>query len=74
MFENRKKNGINLSRYLASWRHNGFTVNWDQDSDLVKWLESLGFTIDDIVDLMDLDTCGKAELEAHARNFMKNKK
>lgn len=84
-FENELINDIHISRYLASWLNAGGVikekavldtdVRVDRHPTFRKWLKSLvingrHLTDDEVRHIVNFSTCGKLELEDHARNFM----
>lgn len=69
MFENLKteKQGIRYSRYIASWINVG---GQSFDTEFMDWLKSEGCTQREIIDIRELATCGKLELESSAKKFI----
>ena len=74
MYENKVINGIPMSRYIASWMNVGGKIYYDHESQWYKWLESMGFSEDDIWHCTNLALNGKLELETSAKLFMANRK
>ena len=72
MLENRKVNGIHLTRYIESWRNIGGECNIGETFD--EWLRSEGLTDEDLRDIHDICGCGKFELEQSARPFVEKQK
>lgn len=73
-FENAKTKAheIHYSRYIASWYNVGGRC--DTLEDLLRfdeWLRSLDLNDADIYNIKELATCGKMELEALAKTFLK---
>lgn len=75
MFENKKDSvqGIHYSRFIASFaKAGGNVLNRDEFGD---WLDHLGFlNEDEVLDILDIATCGKIELELDANIFLKQRK
>lgn len=73
MFTNNKIKDVHETRYIASWLKVGGELNTYQDIDNFRnWLLSLGLTEDEAYHVSNLATCGRIELEASARIFIKN--
>lgn len=72
-YKNKKShNGINYSRYIASWRREGGDINGYL---FERWLrEQEQLTDEEIQDIMFLIDNGKMELERSAREFMERNK
>ena len=69
-FENKRVNGIHYSRFIASYCRSGGDTQ-DRDS-FREWLEHLEFLNEDqILDILELATCGKLELEVNAKLYLK---
>ena len=69
--ENKSCNGIQYSRYIASW------INSDGIGSSVyitDWLESLGLDKDTIREIEDMYMNGKLELELDAKEFIRSHK
>ena len=79
MFENKKVEEIYYSRFAASWRNvtgddgsmNHRKVGWK----FRAWLRSLiinnrHLTEEEVWQIYNMGTCGKLELEDHARKFL----
>ena len=71
MFENRKTNqGIHFSRYIASWKN----AKGPDNRDLFRqWLETQNLKWDDILDILEMWSCGKMELEHDIEEFLSKK-
>ena len=72
-FENKISSiGVHYSRIIASWRKEGGNVypshRWN--TKFTEWAHSIGCTDEEIIDMTDLATNGKMELEASAREFL----
>lgn len=70
MFNKKKTNKIEYSRYIASW---GNVVGFTDISKVRKfesWLKSLGLSDDEVIDISRLATCGKMELEHDIEKFI----
>ena len=68
MLENNKFNGVHYSRYIASW----INARGEMFDDGFKdWLKGLGMSEDMIIDVYEMATMGKMELEISARLYMK---
>ena len=66
-----KKGGIHYSRYIASWTKvygNKF------GDDFMDWLESIGVSEDEAMDIRFMAECGKMELEGSIAIFLHNRK
>lgn len=74
MYENKVVNGVRLSRYIASWLNVGGKIYYDHESQWYKWLESLGFSEDDIWNATNMALNGKLELEVSAKEFLTKEK
>lgn len=72
MFTNKKINDYtHATRYVASWINVGGQLRTDKDiRNFVNWLTSLGLSNEDIRLIKKLATCGKLELEDHAKKFI----
>lgn len=72
-YKNKKShNGINYSRYIASWRREGGDIKGYL---FERWLrEQEQLTDEEIQDIMFLIDNGKMELERSAREFMERNK
>lgn len=70
MFENKTINGIHYTRFIASY----YNVCKDPSKIylLGDWLKHLNLSEDEIHDIIELKNCGKLELEADARIWLKN--
>ena len=68
-FENLKPQDYHwrYSRFIASYVNAGGDV-WDHH--FKDWLTSLGLSNDEVVDIVEMATCGACELEANARSFL----
>lgn len=71
-FENKIIKGVHTSRYIASWSRVGGDI---QDRDAMKaWLLSEGLTEEEADDIVYLASNGRLELQASAKQFLKNYK
>ena len=72
MFENKKANGVNYSRYIASWanvcRNNGIEIYYDDR--FVRWLQIEGCNADEIYEIKEMANNGRFELERSAEKFL----
>lgn len=68
-FENAKTEvqGVNYSRYIASWLNSGGHYFGEQ---FEKWLKANGCTKDEISDIVMMATTGKLELEYKGYGFV----
>ena len=72
MFKNKKINDEYATRYIASWIRVGGQLYYGEDVDKFQnWLISMGLSDDDVCYITELARCGKLELEASARKFLK---
>ena len=72
MFENKKFEGIEYTRFIASWTNEVGTIT----SEFKDWLKTIkvnGKKLPEeiIDDIYELGTCGKMELELSAKYFYK---
>jgi hypothetical protein len=78
MFENKTVEGIYYSRFIASWmKVTGKKIRWnDEFADWLSLVEINGrrLTEDEIIDIQDLATNGKLELETSIRNYLSVKR
>lgn len=75
MFDNKQFEGIYYSRFIASYVKVADKFYRDEFTDWLKQLVINGKTMpeDVVMDIVELGTNGKLELESNARAFLKNK-
>lgn len=73
MFENKRIQGIHISRYIMSWVRQGGELKKESIDDFHNWLSSLGtLTEEEISDIEFIALNGKLELELSAKQYIKN--
>lgn len=62
---------IRYSRYIASWRN--IVVGYDDSEEFKEWLATQNLSDDEIIDIIEMYTCGKFELERDIKRYLESK-